>query len=303
MFEAAGTEAREVLELFWILLAGAAAIWLLLVGATVYAVRWRPSPHLERTGQRLILFGGVVVPAVLLAALTVTSLRFIAELRTAPPDRTIRVTGEQFWWRVQYLDDDGAVMVETANRLVLPKGEVAALELVTADVIHSFWVPALAGKLDMIPGRVNRLVLQPERIGTFRGQCAEFCGESHALMAFDVQVMEPPGFRRWLAAERAPAAEPETPDEQRGSSLFLGYGCGACHSIRGTPARGRIGPDLTHLSARARLAANALRNDRDALLAWLRHPGRIKPGAGMPAFAMLEPDELTAIVTYLASLE
>jgi cytochrome c oxidase subunit 2 len=174
---------------------------------------------------------------------------------------------------------------------------------VTADVIHSFWVPALAGKLDMIPGMVNRLVLEPERVGSFRGRCAEFCGESHALMAFTVRVMEPDAYQAWLRRQRRPAAAPTEEARRRGRSLFLGYGCGACHQVRGTPAQGRVGPDLTHLADRSGLAAETLRNEPASLLAWLRHTPVIKPGVKMPAFGMLPASELADLVSYLEGLE
>ena len=303
MLEPAGAEASKVLELFWLLLSGSVVIWLLIVGATWYATHWPPRAYSERLGRRLILFGGVVVPTVLLLAVAVLGLSLMAELRSAVPEMTVRITGEQYWWRAEYLDPDGSVVLETANEIVIPKDAAVALELVTADVIHSFWVPALAGKVDMIPGRVNRLVLEARRTGTFRGQCAEFCGDSHALMALRVRVLDPPGYAAWQDRERRAAAVPETAEERRGQSLFLAYGCGACHRIRGTPAAGRVGPDLTHLAARARLAADTLANEPASLLSWLRHPQTIKPGVEMPSFAMLEHGQLGAIVGYLRSLE
>jgi cytochrome c oxidase subunit 2 len=302
MFDAAGAEATRVLDLFWALLTGAAVIWLLLVGGTLYAFRSRRQ-HSEQVGRRLILFGGVLAPTVLLAVLAATSLSLMAELRSAEAAMSIRVTGEQFWWRVEYLADDGSVVLETANDFALPNRTAVELELVTADVIHSFWVPALAGKVDMIPGMHNRLLLEPQRTGTFRGQCAEFCGESHALMAFQVRVMEPAGYAAWLEHQQREAAPPEDAAERRGQSLFLGYGCGACHRVRGTAANGRLAPDLTHLAGRTRVAGETLANDPAALLAWLRHPEVVKPGVRMPSFAMLSEEELSAIVSYLRSLE
>lgn len=303
MFEPAGAEARQVLQLFWVLLPCAAVLWVLVVGGVWYAVRWQRRPLAERAVRRLILLGGVVAPTLLLAVLTLVNLDLMTELRSAQADRTIRITGEQFWWRIEYLNPDGAVALETANDLVLPAHSTIDLELVTADVIHSFWVPALAGKVDMIPGMTNRLQIHTERTGTFRGQCAEFCGDSHALMAFRVRVLEQARFRNWLRRQMGSAAPPGNDLQRSGRSLFLGYGCAACHTIRGTAAGGRLGPDLTHLADRRRLAAETLVNDPEALLDWLRHPQRIKPGARMPAFDMLEPGELSAIAAYLGSLE
>jgi cytochrome c oxidase subunit 2 len=181
----------------------------------------------------------------------------------APPaDDTLRVTvtGHQWWWRVVYESPDGT-RFESANEVRIPTGRGTAIDLVGADVIHSFWVPNLAGKVDMIPGRTNTLTLQADRAGISRGQCAEYCGGAHALMAFNVVAMEPDDFETWLAAEAAPARTPETPGEEEGLALFLSHGCGACHAIRGTEADGTIGPDLTHVGSRTSLAAGILRND------------------------------------------
>lgn len=303
MFEPAGAEAREVLHLFWILLPCAVVIWVLVVGTTWFATRAHRRPLTERAGRALILYGGVLVPTLLLAVLTAAGLSLMADLRSDTPDRVIRVTGEQFWWRIQYLGEDGTVALETANDLVLPVDSTIDLELVSADVIHAFWVPALAGKVDLVPGMTNRLQLRTERTGTFRGQCAEFCGDSHALMALRVRVLEPTAFQTWLDLQQRPAAEPGGERQQRGRALFLAYGCGACHAIRGTPAAGRLGPDLTHLADRVRLGAETLDNDPAGLLRWLRHPQRIKPGARMPAFDMLQREELAALVSYLEGLE
>lgn len=303
MFEAAGVEASKVLGLFWPLLVGAVVIWLLVVGGTFYAMRIRPERHSEQFGRRLILIGGVIVPTVLLAVIAVVSLDLMADLRSTPADFTIRVTGEQFWWRVQYLDEQGRVSMETANEIALPNGSTVELELHTGDVIHSFWVPALAGKLDMVPGMVNRLLLEPRRTGTYRGQCAEFCGESHALMAFRVRVLEPAEYQAWLEHQRSDAVAPVDEAASRGRDHFLGYGCGACHSVRGTHARGGVGPDLTHLASRARIAAETLANDHRSLARWLESTDSVKPGVRMPAFGMLPPEELELIAAYLESLE
>jgi cytochrome c oxidase subunit II len=171
------------------------------------------------------------------------------------------------------------------------------------DVIHSFWIPSLGGKMDMIPGRTTRLVLEPERPGTYRGACAEYCGESHALMAFSVEVMERDDFDAWLAAERAPAAAPTADPARRGAELFHQVGCGACHAIRGTEATGDIGPDLTHLASRRTLAAGTLPMTEEALVRWISDPQAVKPGARMPAFGVLGEQRVEALAAYLASLK
>jgi len=217
------------------------------------------------------------------------------------------VTGEQWWWRVAYTTPAGAqgkeTVVRSANEIRLPAGQRVELVLDSPDVIHSFWIPPLGGKMDMIPGRTTRLVLEPTRAGSYRGACAEFCGPSHALMAFSVEVMEPAAFERWLAAEAAPAAAPEEVAAQRGQRLFLDVGCGACHAVRGTEAAGEIGPDLTHLASRATLAAGTLPMTRDALERWISDPQAVKPGALMPAFGVLGESRVADIAAYLASLE
>jgi cytochrome c oxidase subunit 2 len=170
-------------------------------------------------------------------------------------------------------------------------------------VIHSFWIPSLAGKLDMIPGRVNRLVVEPTRTGTFRGACAEFCGASHALMAFSVEVMEPAAFEAWLGQQAADAAEPATALAVRGRELFNQVGCGGCHTVRGTEAAGVIGPDLTHLASRPTLAAATLPNTHEALVRWITRTETVKPGSLMPSFGALPADHVEAIATYLGGLE
>jgi cytochrome c oxidase subunit 2 len=213
----------------------------------------------------------------------------------------IQVTAKQWWWRVQYRTRDG--LIETANELRLPVGERVELELTSPDVIHSFWVPALAGKMDMIPGRVTRLALEPTRTGTFRGTCAEYCGASHAFMAFSVVVMEPREFRSWLEAQGRPAESPADPLAARGETAFIANGCTACHTIRGTPAGGVIGPDLTHVGSRSRIAAETLPNQPEALVRWIGETDHVKPGVHMPAFRAIGSDDLSALAAYLGGLQ
>jgi cytochrome c oxidase subunit 2 len=208
----------------------------------------------------------------------------------------VRVTGHQWWWRIQYRDPASGRWIETANELHLPIGEVTRVSLGSADVIHSFWVPNVAGKLDMIPGRRNMLDLTPRRAGWFRGQCTEFCGTQHAHMAFDVKVETPSAFRAWLAAQDAPAAA----STGRGTQVFA-RSCAACHAVRGTAANGRAGPDLTHVAARRSIAAGTLAMTRGNLQGWIAQPQAVKPGTSMPAVP-LEPADADAVSAYLAAL-
>jgi cytochrome c oxidase subunit II len=220
------------------------------------------------------------------------------------PEGTLKVlvTGEQWWWRVRYLPAGGEP-VELANELHLPVNEGVEFQLESADVIHSFWIPALGGKADMIPGRRNRLRLEPTRTGVFRGVCAEYCGASHAFMTFPVVVEEKQGFARWLTQQAEPARVPASPLAIEGQRLFLSNGCGACHTVRGTGADGVVGPDLTHVGGRRTLGAGRLVNDSDQLRRWIAHTGRLKPEVTMPDFGMLPAEHLRALGAYLESLK
>lgn len=310
--DAAGLEARAVAGLFWVMLAGAAVIWALVIGTAVYAMRIHRGPHDERAARWFLLGGGVALPLVVLTSLLVYGLTMMTGLRAAGggpgaagDDLTVAVTGEQWWWRVSYRPAGGGAAVRTANEIRLPAGRRVELLLDSPDVIHSFWIPPLGGKMDMIPGRTTRLVLEPERPGDYRGACAEFCGTSHALMAFSVKVMEAAAFDDWLAAEAEPAERPGSELEgvaERGARLFQDVGCGGCHAVRGTAAAGVIGPDLTHLASRATLGAGTLPMTEDALERWIRDPQAVKPGARMPGFDALGDEAVAALAAYLAGL-
>jgi cytochrome c oxidase subunit 2 len=227
----------------------------------------------------------------------------LPDLLAPAPEGSLRiaVTGEQWWWRVQYLPP-GSAPVELANEIRLPLGAPVEFELRSNDVIHSFWIPSLAGKMDMIPGRRTRLRLEATRTGSFTGACAEYCGSSHALMAFPVLVQEEEDFQRWLAGQADPAREPNEPLAAAGSALFDSSGCGACHTVRGTSADGFIGPDLTHVGSRSTLGAGILPNEIDVFRRWIAEVDQIKPNVHMPAFGMLPEQDLDALAAYLASL-
>jgi cytochrome c oxidase subunit 2 len=212
--------------------------------------------------------------------------------------RHVEVTGEQFWWRVRYLDPGGAVTFETANEVRVPVGERVVISLRSPDVIHSFWIPVLGGKMDMIPGRENRLTLLAEKPGTYRGVCAEFCGSSHALMAFTVHAMQRQEYEAWFRARMTSSGE----GSAEGLTLFLKNGCSACHAISGTQARGTIGPDLTAFGARGSVGAGTLANSVEHVARFIRNPGSVKPGAEMPHFSMLPDAEINLIAAYLAEL-
>jgi cytochrome c oxidase subunit 2 len=300
----AGAAADAIATLFWWMATGAVLIWLAFVALAVYAVSRRSRVLSRRTGGMLIIGGGIVFPLVVLTAVLVYGLALLPRLLAPAPGNSLKiaVSGEQWWWRVRYLGPGGSP-VELANEVRLPVGEPVELSLASPDVIHSFWIPSLAGKMDMIPGRVTRLVLEPSRTGVFRGVCAEYCGIAHALMMFAVVVLERGEFARWLAQQAAPAAVPVSPDARRGHALFLASGCGACHTIRGSAARGAVGPDLTHVGSRLSLGAGILRNEPDTFVRWIARTEQVKPGVHMPAFGMLPADDLRALAAYLDSLQ
>ncbi len=301
MFDAltgAGRAAAETAHLFWIMTIGFTAIWLVVTAFALHASRTRQGPWSERAGLRLILIGGCVVPTVVLAGLLAYGMPALARQRSAPGDADVRITviGEQWWWRVRY-ELPGGSHVELANEVRLPRNRVTQVTLTSTDVIHSFWIPSIAGKLDMIPGRLTHLTLEPTTAGTFRGVCAEYCGASHARMAFVADVMEPDAFDRWLSSEAAPAAGSEADD------VFMANGCAACHAIRGTAATATIGPDLTHVGRRHSIAAGSLPNEIGAITRWLARPDHTKPGVLMPPFEALSEGELRRLAEYMRSLQ
>lgn len=300
----AGVGAERIAELFWWMAAGAVVIWLAVVALSVYAHHVRPGPHDERKTTLLVIGGGALFPTVVLGVLLSFGLAELPGLLAPAPEGSLRiaVSGEQWWWRVRYQPPGGAPF-ELANEIRLPMGESVQFLLDSPDVIHSFWVPSLGGKIDMIPGRVTRLALEPTKTGTFRGACAEYCGASHALMNFYVVVQEREDFARWLEHQRTPARPPAGALATRGREVFLANGCGACHTVRGTPADGVVGPDLTHVGSRVSLGAGILPNEPDDFLRWIARTDDVKPGVHMPAFGMLPPRELRALAAYLEGLE
>lgn len=300
----AGRGAERIADLFWWMAAGSVLVWLAVIALALYATRVRPEVHSRRRANLLIIGGGTVVPTVVLAGLLTYGLSLMPDLLAPAPEGSLKieVTGEQWWWRVRYLLPDGEA-VELANEIRLPVGEPVEFSLQSPDVIHSFWIPGLGGKMDMIPGRVTRLRLEPTRTGVFRGACAEYCGTSHALMSFAVEILEQEAFARWFAQQAEPAQEPTEPLATQGQTLFLANGCGACHAIRGTAADGVLGPDLTHVGSRLSLGAGILPNEPDAFVRWIAHTEEVKPGVHMPAFGMLPAEDLQALAVYLERLQ
>ena len=298
-----GIQAARIAELTHVLFIGGAAIFLLTM-ALLAAALLAPDAVRRRIGsRRFIIGGGIVFPVVTLAALLVYSLGVSRALMLplGPAPLRIEVIGRQYWWEVRYPDlGEGAV---TANQLHLPVGREVELQLTSADVIHSAWIPNLHGKMDMIPGRVNRQRLRVDRTGVLRGQCAEFCGLQHSVMAFWVVAQEPAEFEAWVARQQAPVPPPTTEEQARGREVFAQAGCGACHTVRGTEFQGRLAPDLSRIGSRLSLAAGALENNRATLAGWIAGAQDIKPGNAMPAYGRsLEGADLLAVAAWLESL-
>lgn len=306
VLDAAGPFAQPVTLLAWVLLIGGFVILGVVIAALAIALWGKTGLRRRLGGDRAIWIGGVAFPVVVLTALLVWGLWLTANLQAKAPrgdEMRVRIVGEMWWWRVAYLDADGRPIISDANELHIPAGEPVLLELESADVIHSFWVPRLSGKMDMIPGRRNLLRIQADQPGTYGGQCAEYCGGPHALMGFTVVAHAPESFAKWRAARLAPPVSAPAPADGQGAQLFLASGCAACHTIRGTAANGLAGPDLSHIGSRRTLGAGILPNNRGTLAGWVADSQTLKPGNRMPNYHQLSAEELNAIAEYLEGLK
>ncbi len=312
VLDPAGPQAARIADLWWLMLAVCAAVFLAVMVALLLAIFRRraaeaplypdpPSPesHRRLTWAVAVATGITVVILFGLLVASVTTGRATSALAGEPV--TLKVIGHQWWWEVHYTDPVPSQRVLTANEIHIPVGRPVLLELTSSDVIHSFWVPNLHGKRDLIPGHRNALWLRADRPGVYRGQCAEFCGLQHAHMALFVVAEAPERFRAWLEAQRRPAAAPRNPRELRGMQLVERLPCANCHTIRGTLASGKTGPDLTHLASRRSLAAGTLPNTRGHLAGWILDPQTIKPGNYMPATS-LGSEDLQSVLSYLEIL-
>lgn len=300
--DAAGVSAQEILVTSWILFIGAAVIFLVVMGLALYAALVRPERFPGR--RAWVIGGGILFPLVTLTALQLHEFALARRLATLTPnpELVVEVTGYMWWWDVRYRVE-GQEPLRGANELVLPAGRQVELRVASADVIHSFWAPSLAGKIDMIPGHVNRLPIVAQRPGLYRGQCAEYCGAQHALMAFDIRVLPADEFDTWMAAQRRPPPEPATPQLARGRDAFFSFGCQSCHAVRGTEADGLVGPDLSRVGARPSLAAGTLPTRVETIAAWIQGAQHIKPENRMPSFDVMDGETLDAMAAWLESLK
>jgi cytochrome c oxidase subunit 2 len=310
IFAPESTPARAIVDLSALVLAIAAAIFVVVAMLLLYAiVKFRATPaNADREpaqvyGSTQIELAWTIMPVLIVLVLFAATARVIHAIQDAPqPPTAVEVTviGHQFWWEYRY----PALGVITANELHVPVSDPlrprpTVLTLLSADTDHSFWIPQLAGKIDLIPNRVNHLWFDPHRPGIFLGQCAQYCGTQHAKMLQRVLVNTPDEFDAWIHAQREPVMEDQS--TVRGRRVFETTACINCHTVRGTVANGRFGPDLTHLMSRATIAAGAAENTPENLRVWLKNPDVIKPGSLMPAMQLSDP-ELDALVLYMQSL-
>ena len=299
-----GPEALQLAHLSWLLFAFGTIVLLIVVLAVAVAIRGPRPMRAVLASARTVVWAGIVFPAVTLTTLLGYGV-WLTRASTAVPGENgalrIEVVGEQWWWRVTY-PQAGDSRIATANEIRIPTGRPILFTLQSADVIHSFWVPNLGGKMDMIPGRTTHLRLRADHAGVFRGQCAEYCGGPHALMALEVVAVPPADFEAWLKRQARSAAEPASQITMRGRELFLAAGCGACHTVRGTAAAGTVGPDLTHLGARRSVGIDTAAMTQANIARFIHDGQHIKPGNLMPPFRIFTPADLDAVAGYLAGL-
>lgn len=295
-----GAALANDLGVLMLVLLGCVAV--LMIGLGIYAVR---TGRIATASRAWLIGGGLILPISILTVIFVraTTASHVMAPGLAADVLHVTVTARQWWWEIRYAGGLSQPSVTLANELHLPVGRTVLVELTSDDVIHSFWVPSLAGKMDMLPGRVTRLVMEPTREGVFRGQCAEFCGLQHATMAFLVVVESAGEFQRWLTRQALPALPPADPVLLQGQRSFFAAGCQRCHTVRGTPAAGRWGPDLTHVGSRRSLGAGLVDNHLGTMGAWIAGSQDLKPGNLMPPETSLSGRDFRALAAWLSSLQ
>ena len=315
----AGSPARQVSGLWWFYCGVGIGVYVVTMLFILMAVRWKrrvegpsdapvvdtqPEPRRERRLTTVVSISVGLTTIILLVLMFAEfyTARAVAALAGDANPLKIQVTARQWWWEFRYMDRPTSEIVITANEIHIPVGRTIQLDLGSTDVIHSFWVPKLAGKKDMIPGHGAQVFLKAEEPGTYFGQCAEFCGYQHAKMRFVVVAESEEAFQKWRASQLRPANPPATEMQRRGQEVFLGSTCIMCHTVSGTTARGTVGPNLTHVASRDKIAAGSLPNTPGHLAGWITDPQKIKPGVRMPQHNFA-PHDLRALLEYLESLK
>lgn len=306
-----GVQAQHLSRLIWSITAVCTVVWLLVIAMLLASLtRRRRQERLDPVAVdaaverrlRLSVGSAVAATAAIICGLALTSYFTTRSLGASRQDAlAIDVRAYQWWWEVTYVDPATGDRIKTANEIHVPAGRPVRIALSAADVIHSFWVPNLAGKQDLLPGRNTSIEFTALEPGLYRGQCAEFCGLQHAHMAFDVLAQSPDEFDAWLAAQAKAGDAPSGTLEAAGLRTFLAKPCASCHTVRGTAAAGTTGPDLTHVGSRRTIAAGLFETTRGTMAAWIADPQTLKPGNNMP-LVPLGADELKAVSAYLMSL-
>lgn len=315
IFDTAGSQAERIARLAWFIITVSTITYVVVIAATALAVRRARSrrthddladirAETDRRLARLVGIATAVTTLLLLVYVTATARtgRAIAWPTEAQQPLTIEVTGHQWWWQFRYRDTVPSNWLTTSNELHIPVGRPVRIILLSNDVIHSFWVPELHGKQDLIPGHRNTTWLRADKPGTWKGRCAEFCGFQHAKMAFDVVAESPEKFNEWYVSQLASAPQPTDSSAIQGHDVFVQRTCIMCHTIAGTPAGSGVGPELTHIASRPSIAAGSLPNTRENLARWILNPQLIKPGVKMPPNP-LPPADMKALVDYLETLK
>jgi cytochrome c oxidase subunit 2 len=304
VLQALGVHAQHI-SLVWNAMLWVCGFMYLIVIAFLVHALWRRRTGRSDTPRGMSIALGSWIALMILGLFGLALTSFLTDRAlvhaASEPAVTLKVTAHQWWWQIEYTDPEPSRLVRTANEIHLPVGAPALLELVADDVIHSFWVPNLHGKQDMIPGRTNAIRLQPLQVGRYRGQCAEFCGLQHAHMAIDVIVESQQDFDAWYERQLASAPPPSDPRAMHGQQVFFTSACNMCHAIAGTDANATVGPDLSHVASRLTLAAGTLPNDPGHMRRWLQNPQRVKPGNRMPVVSLADRD-YDALVAYLGTL-
>jgi len=311
--EPGGPASQTISDLVWFVFVLFSVVGLIMWGLIAsIALRGRRGNFNEHEsvnaggGHLWVWIGGFAIPFVILAVVFVTGLRAMEKFPIhdghVMRDADIQIIGHQWWWEVHYLQGAPEEQFITANEIHIPVGRAMDISLTSDDVIHSFWVPRLNGKFDLIPGQNNRIRLEADTPGEYRGQCAEFCGVQHAHMGILVIAQPEADWEAWKRQQLQPAAEPVTPQERAGREVFLSKPCVLCHEIAGTDAHGRLAPNLTHIGSRRGIAANMLRNDTANLAGWVTHAQALKPGTRMPDITQLSGQELQNLIAYLQHL-
>lgn len=308
IFSDVTASAARITRLAWFMIVLAAIVYVAVIAIMLFAMRRnRRTPpdavDLSEPGPRWVIIGGLIVPAIVLGTVLVFAFTAMGRERTERPVLTIDVTGHQWWWEVRYRFADLPNQFATANEIHIPVGAPVRVVLTSNDVIHSFWVPQLQGKIDLIPGDTNEVRLVVRRAGTYSGICSEFCGMEHAKMGLTVIVEDSSTFTRWAGEQLAEAVTPTDSLAAEGKQLFESGPCSLCHTVRGTAARATVAPDLTHVGSRSTIAAGALRNSLGNLEAWIANAQVLKPGVLMPPITTYSGQQLRAVATYVSGLK